>query len=38
MQLHYNTLHSFDNKTADVNTKNCSLSIVLTTDQKRKNH
>ena len=28
------TLRNFDNKTADINTKNCSLSIVLTaTDQ-----
>ena len=31
----FNTLHNFDNKTADIITKNCSLSIVLTaTDQK----
>jgi len=30
-----NTLHNFDNKTASINTKNCSLSIVLTaTDQE----
>jgi len=33
--LHNDTLHNFDNKTPDINTKTCSLSIVLTaTDQK----
>jgi len=35
LSLHHNTLHNFDNKTANINTKNCSLPIVLTvTDQK----
>jgi len=34
----FNTLHNFDNKTADIITKNCSSSIVLTaTDQKPQN-
>jgi len=33
--LHNNILHNFDNKTANINTKHCSLSVVLTaTDQK----
>jgi len=35
VSLHNNTLHNFDNKTANINTKNCSLSILLTaTNQK----
>jgi len=33
--FHNKALHNFDNKTANINTKNCSLSTVLTaTDQK----
>jgi len=29
------TLHNFDNKTTNINTKNCSLSIVLTATDKK---
>jgi len=29
LYLHNDTLHNFDNKTANINAKNCSLSIVL---------
>ena len=38
--IHNDIWHNFDNKTANINTKNCSLSIMLTaTDQKpQKNH
>ena len=35
IKLHNDTLHNLDNKTGNINTKNCSLSIVFTaTDQK----
>ena len=37
--IHNDTLHNFDNKTANITTKNCSLSIVLTAaDQNPQNH
>jgi len=32
--LHNKALHNFDNKTANINTKNCSLSAVLTATSK----
>ena len=35
MYLHSDTSHNFDNKTANINTKKCNLSIMLTaTNQK----